>query len=305
MTHPTARSGYLFAAASTLVVGAGVTAAAYLVTFPVFLGQGIRYGAGAIVLYFLARKERHSNQRLSWQERGYLALVTAMGLVAFSVCSVEGLRGASAPAVAIVIGAVPVALAIAGPLMEHRRPTTAPLVGAIVVVAGTAVVEGTGHATAVGIAWAVGAMIGDAGFSLFSVPLLRKIGPYTLSFRAASAAAIALILLQMILPGAKLPITFTASEVLALAFQATFVTVGAFVTWYLALGSIAVEKVGLFPGLIPLGALASAALLGARIGNPIADVVGTALLIAGIYYGSVRGSARAASDAADSAAATA
>ncbi len=294
MTHPTARSGYLFAVASTLVVGAGVTAAAYLVTFPVFLGQGIRYGLGAVVLYFLARKEKDSNQLLSWQERGYLALVTAMGLVAFSVCSVEALRGASAPAVAIVIGAVPVTLAIAGPYMEHRRPTAAPLVGAIVVVAGTAVVEGTGHATAVGIAWAAGAMIGDAGFSLFSVPLLRKIGPYTLSFRTAAAAAVALVLLQVVLPGTKLPTAVTTSEVLALAFQAAFVTVGAFVAWYLALGSIPVERVGLFPGLIPLGALASAALLGARIGDPIADVAGTALLLAGIYFGSVRASSRSA-----------
>ena len=298
MTHSTTRTGYFFAAASPLVVGAGVTAAAYLVTFPVFLGQGIRYAIGAVILYFLARTEREANQRLNWHERGYLALVTAMGLVAFSVCSVEALRSASAPAVAIVIGAVPVALALAGPYMQHRRPTAAPLIGAVIVVAGTAVVEGTGRATAVGIVWAVGALVGDAGFSLFSVPLLRKIGPYTLSFRTTSIAAAALLVLHLIMPGPKVPAYFTASEGLALAFQGLFVTVGAFVTWYIALGSISVEKVGLFPGLIPLGALVSAAALGARIGNPLADVVGTALLLAGIYYGSVRRRARSTTDSA-------
>lgn len=285
MSLQTSKSGYVSVIASSLIVGAGVTAASYLVNFPIYLSQCIRYGIGAIFLGFLARNERWSNQRLAWRERIQLLGVATMGMVAFSLCSIEALRSAPAPSVAIVIGAVPILLAIVGPYTQHRRPTIRPFVGALAVVLGTAVVEGTGHATLSGIAWAFGALLCDAGFSLFSVPLVRKVGPYTLSFRTALLASATLAILDAMHHGPKLPGSISTAEILAILFQGTFVTVGAFVWWYRGLASIRIERVGLFPGLIPLGALASSALLSGRIGNPVADLVGVALLISGIYYG--------------------
>ena len=285
MPSPSATRGYLSVIASALIVGGGVTAASYLVNFPVYLSQSIRYGIGAIILGIFARSERVTNKRLTHAERGYLLLVTALGLVSFSVCSLEALRSASAPSVAIVIGAVPILLALVGPYMDHRIPTLRPLVGAVAVVAGTAVVEGTGHASPAGVAWAFGALLSDAGFSLFSVPLVRKIGPFTLSFRTAILASASLGLLDLLVPGQKLPSSVSTIEIVAILFQGTFVTVGAFVWWYRGLAAIHVERVGLFPGLIPVGALLSAAVLSRPIGNPVADLVGILLLLTGIYYG--------------------
>ncbi|CAG4916653.1 EamA-like transporter family protein [Acidithrix ferrooxidans] len=276
------------AAFATLTVGAGITASTYLITIPVFQSQAIRYGVGAIILYFLARPERSKNLKFSAKDKFYLFVVSAFGLVGFSVASLEALKSATAPSVAIIIGAAPVLIAIIGPFIENRRPTIRPIISAGIVLAGTTIIEGASKAGLAGILWAIFALFGDASFSIFSVPLVKKVGPYTLSFWTTSIASISLIIIHFIFEPSKPPNTFTHQEIIALVFQGLFVTVGAFVAWYIGLARIRVELVGLFPGLIPVGALVSALILGQNGGNPLADVIGIALLGVGLYFGAIR-----------------
>jgi drug/metabolite transporter (DMT)-like permease len=121
--------------------------------------------------------------RLSARELGLVAALAASGLVGFNLCVLAAVDRADPAVVGLVIGCTPVVLALVGPPLAGRPPTRRGLAAAAVVVVGAALAQGGGRTSATGLLLAVGALAGEAAFSLLAVPLLPKLGS------AAPAAA--------------------------------------------------------------------------------------------------------------------
>src|SRR5699024_6616999 len=146
-------------------------------------------------------------------------------------------------------GASPVLLALGGPLLRREQPRAAVVAAAVLVAAGAAVVQGAGGGSAAGVAFAAGALVCEALFSLMAAPILAGMGAVRLSAWACWLAPAAFGALALAGAGVRAP---TGSELAGLLYLAGPVTVGAFVLWYAAIARVAVERAGLLVGLMPV-----------------------------------------------------
>ena len=70
-----------------------------------------------------------------------------------------------------------------------------------IVVLGAAIVEGIGSAQFSGVLFALGALAGEACFSLLAVPLLPRLGPLVLSASSAALAGLISLVLGLVISG--------------------------------------------------------------------------------------------------------
>jgi drug/metabolite transporter (DMT)-like permease len=278
---PTAR-GSLLAVIAFVLVGSLVAASDSVESYPLAEGQFLRYALAAAALLVIARGRL---PRLGAREALGLAALAATGLVLFNVFVVEAVRETDPATVGVIIGCVPVVLAIAGPLLERRPVSGRLLVAAVTVSLGAAAVQGTdGGITPAGLGLALGALGCEAAFSLLAAPHLARLGPLAVS---AYACLFALPLLAgWSLAGAGGPDVPMpdADEALALVYLALAVTAGGFVAWYSAVGALGVERAGLFSGVLPVSALACSAAIGAADVTP-ARLAAVLVVAAGITLG--------------------
>jgi drug/metabolite transporter (DMT)-like permease len=282
--------GTAAAAAAMFLVGTLAAISSVINRYPLYGGQALRYALAATVLFAVARAKGLGLIRLTRREALLLLALTATGLVLFNVCVVQATRHASPALVGTVIGAVPVVLAVAGPLLARSRPSGRVLVAAAVVVVGATVTTGLGGASPTGLLFAIGALVCEACFSLLAVPLLPKLGPVRLS-AYTGAVAVPLLLVAGVLTGGDVLRMPTAAEAIALVYLGTVVSAGAFFLWYDALPRLGTDRAGLFAGVVPVGAIATTVLLG--LGTPTAtELAGAALVIAGLALGLTSGRSR-------------
>ena len=278
------RVGIALAATATIVVGTAVAVSGELTDYPVLGGQAVRYGLGALLLVVWARVRRAGLTRPTPRETMRLALLAATGLAGFNVCVVLALREAEPAAVGVVVGAVPLVLALAGPIAERRRPAGPVLLGAILVVAGGALVQGFGRTTLVAFLLSLGALVGEAAFTLLAVPVLPRLGPVTVSLWSCALAAAMLAIVGLAADGTGVLAEPTANEAGALLWLAVVVTAIAFVCWYAGVERLGAERAGLLAGLIPVAALLTGAALGTA-GIGLYAALGTALVAVGLTVG--------------------
>jgi drug/metabolite transporter (DMT)-like permease len=283
---PTTR-GSLLAASALAFVGSLVAAADLVEGYPLSTGQAFRYGAAGLVLLAVARGRL---PRLDAREALGLAGVAATGLVLFNLFVIEGVRETDPATVGVIVGCVPVVLAIAGPLLDKRPLSGRVIVAAVVVAAGAAGVQWAGGGiTAAGLMLALGALGCEAAFSLLAVPHLKRLGPLAVSTYACLFAVPMLALWSLLAEGATVPVP-DAGQAAALAYLALGVTVLGFLAWYSAVGLLGVERAGLFSGVLPVSALVFSAALGVAEITP--ERLGAVAVVAlGITVG-VRGGAR-------------
>ncbi len=282
---PTLR-GALLATIALALVGSLVASADLVEGYPLPAGQALRYSLAALVLAAFAR---FSLPRLTLRETVGIAAVSATGLVLFNLFVIEGVRETDPATVGVIIGCVPVLLALLGPLLEGR-PLSARLIAAAAIVSlGAAGVQWAGGGmTAAGLAFALGALACEAGFSLLALPYLERLGPLALSTYACLFAVPMLVAWSLIAAGPELPLP-SAEQAGALAYMAVGVTVFGFVCWYSAVGLLGVERAGLFSGVLPVSALACSALLGVAEVTP-ARLLAVIVVAAGITLGVRAGS---------------
>jgi drug/metabolite transporter (DMT)-like permease len=224
-----------------------------------------------------------------------LSGVAGTGLVLFNVAIVRGVAHAEPAVIAVAVAAVPLVLAVAGPLAARARPAAPVVAGAAIVSVGAALVAGAGRADAVGIAWAAVVLACEVAFTLLAVPVLGRLGPWGVSLHAVWLAAVALAVLGVVCEGPAAVTTLDQADVLAAAHLAVVVTALAFLLWYTAVTRIGAARAGLFTGVAPIAAAAGGVLLGGPA--PALPVwAGIALVAAGIATAlaprqSLRGSA--------------
>jgi drug/metabolite transporter (DMT)-like permease len=271
-----------FAAVGAFVaVGSLVAAADVIDGYPIPAGQALRYAAAATLLTLLARGRL---PRLTAREALYLAGLAATGLVLFNVFVLVGVREGDPATIGVIIGCVPVLLALAGPLMAGRRPSPRIVLASVVVALGAAGVEyAGGELTALGIACALGALACEAAFSLLAVPVLERLGPIAVSAYACAFAVPMLAAWSLVADGVAVP-TPSLAELSAFSYLVVVVTTGGFLLWYSAIGLLGVERAGLFAGVLPIAALACSALIGAAEITP-GRLAAVAVVAAGVTAG--------------------
>jgi drug/metabolite transporter (DMT)-like permease len=281
---PTLR-GSLLATLALALVGSLVAASDLVEGYPLSTGQAIRYTLAGVALLALARGRL---PRLDAREALGLAALAATGLVLFNLFVIEGVRETDPATVGVIVGCVPVVLALAGPLLE-RRPLSGRLVVAAAVVAGGAagVQWAGGGITAAGLMLALGALGCEAAFSLLAVPHLKRLGPLAVSTYACLFAVPMLAVWSLLAEGPELPVP-DAGQAAALAYLALGVTVIGFVSWYSAVRLLGVERAGLFSGVLPVSALVFSAALGVAEMAP-ERLLAVAVVAAGITLGVRRG----------------
>jgi drug/metabolite transporter (DMT)-like permease len=255
-------SAALRALLAMVMVGSSVAAASLLTAYPVLTGQAARYATAAAVLWVFTRARGRRLPPLTRRDAGWLVAVALFGLSGFNYVLIEATARVDPSIVGAVLGATPIALAILGPLQD-RRPIAARTVGAAVAVtAGVVLVQrAAGPLDPIGLALALLVLVGEAGFALFAVPPLRRIGPVGVSFHATWIGAVQLALGALVLERGVLRLP-TLTEAAALAHMALLVTVVAFVAWYGAISRLDADRAGLFLGLVPVTALITSALVG-------------------------------------------
>jgi drug/metabolite transporter (DMT)-like permease len=252
--------GSLAACGALAAVGSLVAASDVIEGYPIAAGQAARYALAAAVLLVFARGRL---PRPSRREALFLAGLAATGLVLFNAFVILGVREGDPGTVGVIVACVPVVLAFAGPALERRTARPAVVGAAVVVALGAAGVEYTGSGiTALGLAAALGALACEAAFSLLAVPVLARLGPLAVSAYAC-LFAIPLLLVWSVVGEGPWPRLPTAPEFAAFVYLGVIVTAGGFLLWYYALGSLGVERAGLFSGVLPVAALACSAAIGA------------------------------------------
>ncbi|MEV4748163.1 DMT family transporter [Streptosporangium sp. NPDC049248] len=267
------------AAGAMFLVGTLAGVSGVIGDYPVYGGQAMRYLLAAVVLLAVARMAGLRFVRLTPGETALLAALSLTGLVIFNVCVIEATRHGGPALVGTVLGTVPLALALLG-----GRPSPRLLSAAAVVVTGATVATGLGSGEAAGLLWSLGALGCEICFSLLAIPLLPKLGAVRVSAYSASLAVPLLVVAGLLADGTAMIRVPTAPEIAGLGYQSLVVTAVAFFLWYDALPRLGPGTAGLFAGLIPVGAIATGAVLGLGAPSP-PDLLGAALVVAGIVLG--------------------
>ena len=274
---PTLR-GSLLAATALALVGSLVAAADLVEGYPLAAGQALRYSAAGLALLAIARGRL---PRLRPRELIGLVALSATGLVLFNLFVIEGVRETDPATIGVIVGCVPVVLAIAGPLLERRPVSGRVVAAAVVVAAGAAGVQWAGGGmTATGLLLALGALACEACFSLLAIPHLIRLGPLAVSTYACLFAVPLLAVWSLIADGPSLPLP-DGEQAAALAYLALGVTTLGFLSWYSAVGLLGVERAGLFSGVLPVSALVVSAVLG------VAEITPGRLLAVGVVAAGV------------------
>ncbi|MFC8420515.1 DMT family transporter [Streptomyces sp. NPDC057236] len=272
------------AASAMLLVGTSTAVSATIADYPVFTGQAMRYALAAAILLAVVGHRRSPRVRLTARDVLLLAALAATGLAGFNVFLVEATRHAGPAMIAAVVGAVPLVLALVGPLTERRRPAPRTVGAALVVALGTAVAAGLGSGSVKGFLLSLGALAGEVAFSLLAVPLLPRLGPLRVAAYPAALSVPMLLAAGLALDGTaslRLP---TPGQAAAFGYLGAIVTAAAFFLWYDALRRLGADRAGLFAGLVPVGALLTTVALGLGRAGP-ADVTGALLVAVGVAVG--------------------
>lgn len=267
-----------------IAVGGSVAVSSLITDYPVFTAQAVRYAAGAFLLWAFARISHLPRLVTTREERIRLVVISLTGLAGFNVAIVVALRSAEPAAVGVVVGCVPLVIAIVGPLLERRAPRARILLAATVVVVGAALVQGVGRTSWAAFGLSLLALAGESAYSLVAVPILPRLGPVGVSTRICAIAAVALAITGVAVDRRAAFEVPSAGEVAAIAYLAVVVTALAFVAWYTSIGLLGVERTGLFAGLLPVSAL----VIGAAVGSEAIGAVpllGTLVVGAGLTLG--------------------
>lgn len=302
-----------------MILGGSVSLSRLVLDYPILTGQAMRYALAALLLAALLRlfprlggassagghepvpppvtrlgRPVRASRGIRPDGREWVLLggVALLGLALFNTLLLTALEHADAAVVGTVVGAAPLGLALAGPLLRAQRPAARLVTAAVTVVAGTALVHGAGSADPVGLAAAVGTLVCEVSFSLLAAAVLPRLGAVRVSAYSC-ALAVPMLLVAGLAAGewGRLRVP-TATEALTLLYLAVMMTVVAFLAWFTGLRLLGVERAGMFAGLVPAATLAAAALQDQAVPG-LTQTAGVLVVVAGLVLGATGGTRRA------------
>ncbi|MEC3979880.1 DMT family transporter [Amycolatopsis sp. H20-H5] len=276
--------GVLAGISTSVIVGGSVPVTGMLNDYPLLTGQALRYALGGLLLLAWARLGRRPLPRPRLRDVPTLFALAATGMVGFQACLLLAQRYAEPGLVAAMLGGSPLVLALGAPLMAGRRPSAAPVVGAVFAAAGIALLSGGGAAHGPGLLLAAGATLCEACFTLLAVGLVSRLGPLATSTWSCWAAAIGAALIGTVADPAGAWQMPDARQLGALLVLAVVVTAVAFCFWYSAVSALGADRAGVLIGLMPVAGLAVSLLLGVQEFRPV-QLAGVGLVSLGVAAG--------------------
>lgn len=283
MSETSARA-VAFAVTAMVFVGSSAAVSRALTAAPLCTAQAVRYALAAVILVVLARLLRIPVVRPRGAEWLWLAGTSVSGLVLFNIAVVRGVTRAQPAMIAVAVACVPVLLGVLGPMLQRQSPHRRIVLAAVVVTAGAAGVEGAGHADVAGAAWAVLALVCEAGFTLLAVPVLGRHGAWGVSVHTVWMGAVMFGVLGLAGEGPSAVTRLTVTDLLAVTYLALLVTVAAFLLWYTAVSALGPGRAGLMTGVAPVSAALAGLVLGTRAPN-LLMWLGIAVVAAGLAFG--------------------
>jgi drug/metabolite transporter (DMT)-like permease len=261
-------AGYLFCALAMIGVGSTVVVSKTIAAgLPPFSATALRF-AIAFPLFVLAMRWRGVRwPRLDRRDTLLVIAQAGAGSVGYTVLLISGMRLASAADAGVIAGTLPAVSAAVAMLALGERPAPA-LLGAIAL-ATAGVLACTVHlddlrapraaGSLAGNALVFAAVICEALFILLNRKLRTPVAPLPLSaLMCGIGLAVALVPAWLERPW-TLPVD--AAALLGVAYYALVPTIAGFVLWYAGAARISGAEAGLTTALVPVSALAFAALL--------------------------------------------
>jgi drug/metabolite transporter (DMT)-like permease len=271
---------------STVVVSKTIAAG-----LPPFSATALRF-AIAFPLFVIAMRWRGVRwPRLDRRDTLLVIAQAGAGSVGYTVLLISGMRLASAADAGVIAGTLPAVSAAVAMLALGERPAPA-LIGAIVL-ATAGVLACTVHldelrapraaGSLAGNALVFAAVICEALFILLNRKLRTPVAPLPLStLMCGIGLAVALVPAWLERPW-TLPVD--AAALLGVAYYALVPTIAGFVLWYAGAARISGAEAGLTTALVPVSALAFAALL-LREHVGIAQLMGAACVLGAVLLAS-------------------
>jgi drug/metabolite transporter (DMT)-like permease len=273
------------------LAGAGVTASAFLDSAPDLTAQALRYGLAALILRGLAHA-RHGHLTVPTpREWPWVAGVAAIGMAGINVALVRGVRYADPAVFAVALGCLPMVLALVAPLAARRPPSLSMVAASLALACGTALVAGGGATTGTGLALAGVVLACEAAFTLLAIPVLHRLGAWSLSYYGSLLAAALLLAAGVLLEGPTAALRLSYPELLAVGFLAAGATAAAFVLWFGCVTVLSADGSAPLIGAMPAAAAATAWLSG--ISDPTwSTSVGVGIAVLAMGCGASRRSPR-------------
>ncbi len=267
-----------------LIVGASVPVTGMLDGYPVITGQALRYALAGLLLLAWARLSGRPLPLPGPRDVPSLIALAATGMIGFQACLLFAQRYAEPGLVAAFLGGTPLVLALAGPLTKGKRPSWAPVTGAVLAGLGIAVLSGGGAARWQGLVLAALAMVCEALFTLLAVGVLERLGPLATATWSCCAAGVGGAVVGTIADPSGAWAWPDERELIALGYLTVVVTAIAFLLWYSAVSALGADRAGVLVGLMPVSGLAVSLLLGMQDFR-LSQVIGVALVSSGVVVG--------------------
>jgi drug/metabolite transporter (DMT)-like permease len=285
--------GYLFCALAMIGVGSTVIVSKSIAAgLPPFSATALRF-AIAFPVFVLVMRVRG----VRWprpEQRDVLLLIAQAGAgsVGYTVFLISGMKLASAADAGVIAGTLPAVSALVAMLVLGERPAPS-LIGAIVL-ATSGVLVCTVHiedltasrvaSSVAGNALVFAAIICEALFILLNRKLRTPVAALPLSALMSGLGFAVAIVPASFEQAWRLP--FDAGALAGVVYYALVPTVGGFVLWYAGAAQITGAESGLMTALVPVSAVAMAALL---LHEPVssAQLAGVACVLGAVLLATV------------------
>lgn len=240
--------------AAMALAGAGIALSVLLEPAPPLSSQAVRYGLAALVLRGIAVRRGERLRPPRADDWPWVILVAVFGMAAINVVLLRGLRFADPAVFGIALGCVPVVLALGGSLLARRRPASTTTTGTVLLVVGATLVAGCGTATWLGLAMAALMLVCEAAFTMFAVPVLPRLGAWSVSYHGCVVAAVLLGASGLVVEGPTAMLRLSWDQLLVIGFLAIASTAVAFVLWFLCVDAVGADGSAALIGAMPTAA---------------------------------------------------
>jgi drug/metabolite transporter (DMT)-like permease len=261
-------AGYLFCALAMIGVGSTVVVSKSIATgLPPVSATALRFAIAFPLFVLLIRWRGVRWPRLDLHDTLLVVAQAGAGSVGYTVLLISGMKLASAADAGVIAGTLPAVSAVVAMLVLGERPAPS-LVGAIALATlGVLVCTvrfddfAVSHAvnSLAGNALVFAAIVCEALFILLNRKLRTPVAPLTLSALMCGIGFVVAIVPACFEKPWSMP--FDASATSGVVYYALVPTVAGFVLWYAGAARISGAEAGLMTALVPVSAVALAALV--------------------------------------------
>jgi drug/metabolite transporter (DMT)-like permease len=267
-----------------LTVGSTVVASRFIAAgLPPFTATALRFAIALPIFLLLMRWRGTPTPRPSRRDAALLALQALSGSVGYTVLLISGLRHADAADAGVIAGSLPAISALVAVLLLGERPSRALLAAIAFATLGVAAIHlgpaDGGRHSLLGNALVFAAVLCESLFILLNKQLREPVPPLTLS--ACMCGFGLLFTLVPALLERPWASTMDSAALWAVLYYALVPTIGGFILWYAGAERVTAAEASLFTALVPVSAVALAALC---LGEAIAlrQIVGVGCVLAAV-----------------------